>query len=343
MWKKFTKSILSVTLPAAIVIAAVIIGVVLVYTNQVKINKTNQGVLTSQTAGEKAIKYINENLLSQGTTASLVSVSEEDGVYKFKLNIGGNEYDSYVTKDGKLLFTSGISLEPTPTPSAAPNSSVTPSPAAQQTKASCEDLKKTGKALLEAFIVSNCPYGLQMQRILDEIVTNIPSLTENIKVAYIGSIQNGKITSMHGDNEAQENLRQICIREEQGDRYWDYVGCYIKAGDTDNCLTSANIDKTKLNSCMTDSNRGLKYAKADFDAQANYGVSGSPTLILNGETVSEFDFGGRTAEAVKTLLCCGFTTNIDVCSQNLTTDQAATSFSENYSSASGSSSSGGCQ
>jgi hypothetical protein len=33
-------------------------------------------------------------------------------------------------------------------------------------------------------------------------------------------VKNGKIASMHGDEEAKENLRQICIREEQKDKYW---------------------------------------------------------------------------------------------------------------------------
>jgi len=55
-------------------------------------------------------------------------------------------------------------------------------------------------------------------------------------------------------------------------------------------------------------------------------------LILNGEKVSEFDFGGRTAEAVKNLLCCGFSEKPELCSKKLSETQAATGFSENYSS-----------
>lgn len=322
-------------LPTAIVIAAVIIGAVLVYTNKVGINKEEEGILSVQVAAEKTINYINNNLLSGGTTASLVSVSEENGLYKLKIKIAENEFDSYVTKDGKILFpNAGINLDSNPA-----NPAASPTPAIKKT---CEDLKKADKPIFEAFIVSGCPYGLQMQRILNEIDTNIPSLIGNIKVRYIGAIQDGKITSMHGDAEAQENLRQICIREEQGSKYWFYVACHIKKGDVDGCIVSANIDKDGLNSCMTDSNKGLKYAKTDFDLQGTYGVSGSPTLFLNGEQVSEFDFGGRTAEASKTLLCCGFTTKPAACSQKLSEDQAATSFSETYASSSGASSSASC-
>ena len=333
MLEKLTKNLL----PVAIVIAAVIIGGVLVYTNQVKINKGNEGVLTSQVAGEKAIDYINKNLLSGGVTASLVSAGEENELYKIKLKVQDKEYDSYITKDGSLFFPEGIKIVEESQKPAENNSGKT------EGTSTCENVNKANKSILEAFVVSNCPYGLQMQRVLYEIVKNIPSLEENIKVKYIGAIENGKITSMHGDAEAQENLRQICIREEQENKYWNYVGCYLKKGETDNCLTSAGIDKIKLNTCVADSSKGLNYAQNDFTVQNSYQVSGSPTLFLNGKKVSEFDFGGRTAEAVKTIICCGFNTAPGVCSQKLTTDQAATSFSETYASSSGSSSSGGCQ
>lgn len=191
--------------------------------------------------------------------------------------------------------------------------------------------------------MSQCPYGVQMQRILSEVVKNIPSLATDIKVEYIGAVEEGKITSMHGDAEAQENLRQICIREEQADKYWNYIACHIKKGDVESCLASANVNTTQLNTCLTDAAKGLKYAAADFNSQDEYNVSGSPTLFLNGEKVSEFDFGGRTAEALKTLLCCGFNSTPDLCSQKLTEDSAATGFSETYAGSGSSSGSGGCE
>jgi len=331
MIEKFSKNLI----PIVIIVAGIIIAGALIYLNQgghlftlpVK-EKVSEG-LSSQQVAEKALNYINENLVAKGVVASLVDVVGENGLYKFRLKIKDQEFVSYVTKDGKILFPEeGINLEGKP---------ATTTPTEEPKKLTCEDLQKTDKPLLEAFVVSQCPYGLQMQRILSEIVKNIPSLAENMKVEYIGAISGDKITSMHGDGEAQENLRQICIREEQGDKYWSYIDCHIKKGEVDGCLTSAGIDKAKLSNCMTDNSKGLKYAKEDFDAQEKYKVTGSPSLFLNEEGVSEFDFGGRTAEAVKTLLCCGFKTEPGTCSQKLTEDSAATGFSETYSQSSGSS------
>jgi hypothetical protein len=40
-----------------------------------------------------------------------------------------------------------------------------------------------------------------------------------MKARYIGTVSGTTITAMHGEAEAKENLRQICIREEQSTKY----------------------------------------------------------------------------------------------------------------------------
>lgn len=310
-----------------IIVALIIASFILSYSGGFKsINLYN----TKEAKVLKAIDFINKNLL-QDATATVGAITEESGVYKFELTIGEQKYFSYLTKDGKILFPQGISL--TTEQEAGKTSEET-------SKKTCEELKKTDKPLLEAFVVSKCPFGLQMQRILNEIIKNIPQLAQYIKVEYMGEIVNGKIDSMHGEEEAQENLRQICLREEQLDKYWPYLDCHIKAGKVDECLTSAKVDNQKLTSCMSDAKRGIAYAQKDFERQNKFNVTGSPTLILNEESVSEMNFGGRTAEAVKTVICCGFKNKPAFCETKLTTDQAATSFSETYSQ--GTSNSGSC-
>lgn len=291
------------------------------------------GSLSGEEAANKAVDYINSNLVAGGGV-SLVSVEESSGVYKVITSYQGNDIDVYVTKDGVWLFV---------TPPFDTTTPITTTTTTTQPQITCEDVTKSDKAELDAFVVSYCPFGLQMQRILSEIVKNIPALAENIKIRYMGWTGEGDsceygVCAMHGKEEAAENLRQICIREEQADKYWDYVACFMKGeGKTEECLAEVGVDVAQLNECMTDSSRGVEYAKVDFDLQDQYQVTGSPTLILNGERVSEFDFGGRTAEAVKSLLCCGFSTEPTSCDQQLNTAQAATSFSESYASSSGSS------
>lgn len=62
-----------------------------------------------QKAGEKAINYINQNLLGDGVVAELGGVEKSDitKLYKIKLKIQGQEYESFVSSDGKYLFAAG--------------------------------------------------------------------------------------------------------------------------------------------------------------------------------------------------------------------------------------------
>ncbi|MDO8530101.1 MAG: hypothetical protein Q7S10_01720 [bacterium] len=64
---------------------------------------------SGESAAKKAIEHLNANVL-QGQTATLNSYTKESGVIKINLEIGGNNYDSYVTKDGKLFFPEALKI-----------------------------------------------------------------------------------------------------------------------------------------------------------------------------------------------------------------------------------------
>jgi thioredoxin-related protein len=293
-------------------------------------NSFSLGSIFGQSNNEiakKAIEYINTSGLS-GEPVSLVSASEVSGLVKMKIKIGSNEFDSYVTKDGKLLFPQAFDM--TQQNQNTQNQNANTQPTEEQKKQAAESIKKSDKPSLAAYVVSRCPYGLQMQRAIADAVKTIPSLAQYVKVLYIGSVSGNTITSMHGDAEAKENLRQICIREEQVDKYWPYVSCQMKSGDVSGCQSSSGVDSNKLDSCISDANRGVAYAKKDFDLAGKYNIQGSPTLVMGDATVSEFNFGGRTSDAVKSLVCAGFNNQPSFCSTKLNTADAATSFSQTY-------------
>ncbi|MCX7881462.1 MAG: hypothetical protein N2482_03070 [Patescibacteria group bacterium] len=267
----------------------------------------------------KAIKKI---LRDENAKFTLSDLKEKNGLYEFQLTWNNQTYPpSYITKDGKMLFTSGVEI----------NSLFNQKPITQtpSKKITCNEVKKSSQPKLTAFVVSNCPYGLQMQRVFKKAIEEMPELTSYLEVKYIGSVDNNKITSMHGDKEAQENLKQICIREEQKNLYWNYVSCYMKKGETDNCLNEAGVNLIQLNSCLDDKKRGLEYAQNDFNLAQKFNIGGSPTLLLNNEQViSEFDFGGRNPNAIKEILCCSADKKLAFCNQEFSKNDVAISFSE---------------
>jgi hypothetical protein len=299
-----------------VLIIALLVGVVIV-----KMNRDRKVTLVTKTIPE-IVQKLGGALAKENPVTNIRS---ESGLYVFDLNIDANgtpqKFTSYITKDGKIFFTGGTKVS---------ELGKTPATAQQpaQAKLTCADVKKADAAKVTAYVVSNCPYGLQMQRLMNKAIGEQPALANIFDVKYIGAITDGKITSMHGDAEAQENLRQICIREEQKTLYWPYVGCYMKEGKTDACLAQVGVNTSNLTACTTDAKRGLAFAQKDFDLQAKYNVGSSPTLLVNdSQIVSESDFGGRTADALKQVACCGSTTAGAYCSKDLTKTDVATAFS----------------
>jgi len=308
---------------------SVILGLTGVY-NQV----SGTSLFTKKSASlvplaQDAVTFIRTNLIGDGESVRLVNVSEVSGVYliwtEYTTADGKQIIDAYMTKDGKFLFPASYRMDNLSL-NRYTSASANPGPAESSTAAAqtCNGITKQDTPVMEAFVVSYCPYGTQIQGILSDIAANIPTLSAHIKVRYIGEVSDGTVQSMHGPMEATENLRQICIREEQPDLYWKYVSCFINTRSSETCEKSTGVDTTGMSGCVSDKNRGIRYAQEDFRRSAAYGAGGSPTLVLNGVTVSEFPFGGRTPEAVKSLLCCGFTTQPDTCAISLSTSQAGT-------------------
>lgn len=336
----YAKNNTNVVLVAVAIIAIVIVGG-LIFVNKNGVTLPTLFGMSDSQIGTKAINYINTSGLSS-TPATLVKVSEVSGLVKVTIKIGTNSFDSYATKDGKLLFPQAFTM--TTTKAAATTTGATPTPA---TTAS---VTKVAKPVLEAFVVSSCPYGLQMQRAMVEAVKTAPALASSLVVRYIGSISAGQVTSMHdgapNGGEAQENLRQICIREEQASKFWNYLGCYMQKasgalpngmplGDSKTCQSSTGIDTAKLAACVKDPARGLAYAQKDFDENTKYNVQGSPTLVLDGTTIDETSFGGRSADAMRAIICAASTTQPSLCTTPLNTAAASVSFNATYASATG--------
>lgn len=268
-------------------------------------------------------KAIKKLLRDENAKFTLSDLKEKNGLYEFQLTWNNQTFPpSYITKDGKKLFTSGLEIDSliNPQPTTIQN---------QPKKITCEEIKKTNSPKLTAFIVADCPFGLHAQRVFKKTIEELPELSPYLDIKYIGSIKNGKITSMHGDKEAQENLRQICIREEQKDLYWNYVSCYMKRGDTKNCLTNVGIDVNSLNGCMEDKERGLKYAQKDFDLAKKFNIGGSPTFLINNQQIIPFNtLEERVPNNMKQTLCCAFKQKPEFCQKELSKDQVAVSFSE---------------
>ena len=99
-------------IPAAIVIIGILIAGAVIYTNNFKSPEPNQEeILSSEQAGQKLIDFINNNILQNQSTASLIETVEENGIYKVKFNVEGEELEWRITKNGNFVFPQIIDLK----------------------------------------------------------------------------------------------------------------------------------------------------------------------------------------------------------------------------------------
>ena len=180
-----------------------------------------------------------------------------------------------------------------------------------------------------------CPYGIQAEAAMKPVV-DLFGTNADIQVHFIANVGGttpDSVQSLHGAVEAQEDLRQVCIMKYYDQKtLWKYImpidnNCSSLRSDTTaydtcwkNAATSAGINVSKIDACSTGS-EGVNLLKADEALTTQYGISGSPTLLINGVTYN----GERTADAYKAAICSGFTTQPSVCSQNLSSTAAAAS------------------
>ena len=330
MLEKFTKNLI----PLAIVISALLIAGAFIYIELGKGKEENSGILSPQEAAEKAINYINENQDSfnlQGQTVYFVSATEENSVYKFRLKIGEAEYDSYVTRDGKVLFPSGIDLEP--------------APASTQEEETPEEIQKSDNPDVKLFVMSYCPYGLQAQKMFLPVYDLLKEKAR-MGVYFVNYI-------MHEKQEIDENLKQYCIQKEENGKYYSYLSCFVKEGDSESCLTEAKIDKAKLTACVSETDADYditeqyndkstwlngNFPKFDVQSDLNegYGVQGSPTIVINDTVVN---VSPRSPEKFKEVVCSAFASPPEECNQTLSDEAASTGIGGGTASADG----GSCQ
>ncbi len=280
------------------------------------------GYLTSDDAGQKTLEFVNKYLLKD-VTAKLVSTEEESGIYKVSTLINGQSVPIYTTMDGKyIILPQGfIDVEQYKIAFERQNN--------QQNQGNTgSSIPKSDKPDVDVFVMSYCPYGLQMEKAVIPVM-NLLGDKANIVIRFVDY-------AMHGKKEVDENTRQYCIQKDQSDKYVDYLTCFVQSDDTEKCQTEAGIDKAKLEACIADADNkfnitglyndrstwsGGRFPPFMIDAGLNqrYGVRGSPTFVINGKVISV----NRSPEAVKEAICSAFNNPPEECNQTLSSKPTA--------------------
>ena len=271
----------------------------------------------------ETIDYINKNLLTGDTTATLVSSTWLDnGLVKFTLSLGGQQFDSYISSDGKFLFPEAIDLKKTEEKTAETGDN-----------SASQEIPKRDVPQVKLFVMSFCPYGNQAEDVMNPVVELLGGKAD-ISLNYIIYDQyakamgaksedycldkDEKYCSMHGRGELNQDVREMCVAKYQKDKLWPFVEEINKSADAQNVDTkwkaiaqNLKIDTKKIETCQK--TEAVKLLEQEVVLNGKYAVQGSPTIVIN-DTIFQ---GGRTPEAYKQAICSAFTNPPSECQVSL--------------------------
>ncbi len=279
------------------------------------------GAVTADEAAEKTVDFINSYLLDGTVSAELKASSEENSMFRVDFDVDGQQYPSYVSPDGKLLFLQqGIDMEEFAAQASAAESET-------EAEAEPQDAVKAEVPEIELFVMSHCPYGTQMEKgVLPAVELLGDKVDFKIRFVYY---------AMHGKTEIDEQLNQHCIQKEFSSKYISYLSCFLKEGDGAACLSESGIDADELAECVKEVDEQFKVTEkfndqstwmngrfpafdVDLELNTEYGVRGSPHLVINGQTSNT----ARDPASVLKAICASFTNAPEECSTAQLSSQA---------------------
>lgn len=269
---------------------------------------------------ENAKQFIAKNLMQgQKDAFEIKEVVEENDLYKLTVDLQGREITSYMTKDQSVFFPSALEMK-------AKEDTGGEEQTAQQQQ---EEIPESDNAVVQLFTMSFCPYGNQAEGLMKPVVELLGDAVEvEPHFIFYDNYQGGgpeycldedsKYCSMHGVGEANQDIRELCVYNNQQDKYWDYVAQVNQdctSDDVEDCWKEAaqevGVNSTSVQTCFEDNK--LAYAKEEVKLTDEHGVSGSPSLLINGVKYT----GSRSSKGYKDAICGAFSEPPEACNQEL--------------------------
>ena len=278
------------------------------------------GELNKNISIEEAQNRVEELIsMNPNNIATIKSVVEDGNLYKVTVAVEGNEFDSYLSKDGIMFFPEMIDLEELKE--------------AQASAPKAEVEAKSDKPSVELFVMSHCPYSTQLEKGLLPVLEILGDKID-FELKFCDY-------AIHDKIELNEQTQQYCVREQGKDKLLSYLKCFLEDGDSSRCLSQSEIDNSALQTCI--SNTNTKYdTLVDYEDKSTwtkmnppspiftihkednlkYNVEGSPELVINEEKV----FAYRDPQSLLTAICSAFNEAPEECQQELSSQAYAPGF-----------------
>ena len=257
-------------------------------------------------AVDEAVAFINENMLMGLATAQVQDITEEYGLYKVDLLITSasldveEEYTSYITMDGKLLFPTVVDLSELEG-NTAPTEEVVEE-VVEETNGvdisgldfSDENVKGSTDAPVTMIIFSDfeCPFCARAYETFVEVEEtygdSLQIIFKNYPLSFHQYAQKAA--------EAGECANDQGMFWEMHDMMFENAEA-LTVDDLKDYASAIGLDTETFNACL-DSGEKEAEVTADMNEGIALGISGTPTFIINGEML----VGAQPYEAFETAI-----------------------------------------
>ncbi len=245
---------------------------------------TLKPTVSSAEIANTALAYINNQLLPPGVEAEMKGdVAEENGLYKFEVSLNGQEFFSYVTKDGKLFFPEGIDL----TAEAGVTDQLADDQQAETSivdvSASAEDRSRgnlDAQVTIIEFSDLQCSYCARFHGTMKQVMENYPT---QVRWVY----KHFPLDSIHPY--ARKAAEASECSGDQG-KFWEYTDSLyenqskISPDYLVELAQEIGLETTQFEECL-DSGKYADKVDADYQEGRGLGVSGTPGSFINGQVL----------------------------------------------------------
>ncbi|MCK4859084.1 MAG: hypothetical protein KAS87_00825 [Candidatus Omnitrophica bacterium] len=149
---------------------------------------------------------------------------------------------------------------------------------------------------LKLFTMSACPFGTEAE---NEILSLAEEKDIKVEIYYIAFYDEKKgWESLHGLSEAEENIRQLCVRKYYPEKYFDYIlerNENIKSSFWEKAAINVGVDDKKIQQCQYDEGKELLKQNAKLAQELK--INASPTILW--ENNKRFNELGELKDSVE--------------------------------------------
>lgn len=266
------------------------------------------------------ITYWNSNISSKNEAQMQAQCGKELIVKPYwyvTLSDGENKLTAYVdtyghtinciveTKAGEIVSqkvdntANNAKLKPTVINNNKPKTNNNVKPTAPKSNVKPVDKKVN----MRLYVMSHCPYGTQAENAILPAVQKFGG-NVNLDLEFIGDNKDGKLSSMHGQKEVDDDLTQVCALDQDKDKTYEFILCRNKNLNADwkTCSDKVGLDTKAIEDCVS-GNKGKNLLIASFKKSSDAGATGSPTIYIGDKSYS----GSRTETAFTRAFCNAFT------------------------------------